>query len=253
MLTYGGQINTHLVKAFSSYRHVVEPYLRFEGLTRPNFGVNEHYYFNIDDGVDSLNALRIGVRNGLFSTHRSLLLPDLTADLYTYGFFGERKFPYTFPKTYLDLEWSRPSCILRGGIAWNQQENLWDYTNVSADWTLNENVAFGAEFRHRSRYDWRKAQHHNFFLDIARSIPELLDSPLSDGRDTLLTRFFFRLAPRLTCHIQTRHGWGRRSEPRYNAGKIDLFTMLTCSWRLKLSYERIPGDNRFSGSVSLVR
>lgn len=253
MLTYGGQIHTHFARSYSSYKHVVEPYFRFEGLTRPRFGVNQHYYFNIDDGVDQLNALRIGVRNALFSTHRPFQLATLTTDLYTYGFFGERQFPNLFPKTYLDLEWSRPSYALRTGIAWNQQENLWDYVNMSSEWTLNENVAFGLEFRHRSKYDWRKAQHHNFFLDIARSIPQLLDSPLSDGRDTLLTRFFFRLAPRLSCHIQTRHGWGRKTEPRYNAGKIDLFTMLTCSWRLKLSYERIPGDNRFSGSLSLIR
>jgi hypothetical protein len=41
--------------------------------------------------------------------------------------------------------------------------------------------------------------------------------------------------------------------PAINAGKVDLFTMLTCSWRLRLSYERMPNDNRFSGAISLVK
>ncbi|MBI3236288.1 MAG: hypothetical protein HYZ48_01055 [Chlamydiales bacterium] len=91
----------------------------------------------------------------------------------------------------------------------------------------------------------RKGNHENFFVNIARSIEELIDSPMADGRDTLLSRFFFRLTPRMTCHVQTRHGWGRNDEPRYNAGKVDLLTMLTSNFRLKLSYERINFRSKF--------
>ena len=93
----------------------------------------------------------------------------------------------------------------------------------------------------------------NFILDVSRPIPELVDSPVSDGRDTLLGRMFVRLTPKWTCQLQTRNGWGRKNEPRYNAGKFDLFYMLTCSWRLRLSYERMPNDNRFSGTISMVK
>lgn len=251
--TYSGVLQTHMMRNYAHFKHILEPYFRFEGLTKPTSGVNDHYYFDITDGVDQLNQLRIGFRNTFFSPKQSLFGPSITADVYTYGFFGEKKFPQVFPKFYTDLEWCRPSYAVRGGIAWNNQETVWDYVNVASDWTVSEDFAFGVEFRHRSKYDWRKANHQNFFVDVARSIEQLLHSPMSDGRDTLLTRFFFRLAPKMTCHIQTRHGWGRRSEPRYNAGKVDLYTMLTCSWRLRLSYERIPGDNRFSGSVNLVK
>ncbi len=253
IFTYSGLLQTHLTRNFDRFKHILEPYMRFQGLTKPTSGVNEHFYFDIDDGVDQMNQLRVGFRNTFFSYKQSLFAPTIVADVYTYGFFGEKKFAQTFPKFYTDLEWNRPSYAIRGGIAWNNEETLWDYVNIATDWTVSEDFAFGVEFRHRSKYDWRKANHQNFFLDIARPIPQLLHSPLSDGRDTLLTRFFFRLAPKMTCHIQTRHGWGRNDEPRYNAGKIDLFHMLTCSWRLRLSYERIPGDNRFSGDVSLVK
>ncbi|MBS0606013.1 MAG: LPS-assembly protein LptD [Verrucomicrobia bacterium] len=253
ILTYTGTLQTHLTRHYDHFKHIVEPYMRFEGLTNPTSGVNDHFYFDITDGVTQLNQLRIGFRNTFFSPKQSLFGPSLMADVYTYGFFNKRKFAQSFPKFYTDIEWSRPSYAVRSGIAWNNEETLWDYVNIATDWTINADFAFGVEFRHRSKYDWRKANHQNFFLDIARPIPQLLDSPLSDGRDTFLTRFFFRLAPKLTCHIQTRHGWGRNDEPRYNAGKVDLFHMLTCSWRLRLSYERIPGDNRFSGAVSLVK
>ncbi len=253
LFTYGFQGQTRFYKNYNRFRHLSEPYLEFKGITSPTAHLSRHFYFDIYDGYDQLNQFRVGWRNSIFTYRQSTFLPALTSDLFTYAYLGNRAFAQTFPKFYLNLGWNRPSYAIRGGIAWNNEEQLWDYTNIATDWTINEDIAFGIEFRHRSRFDWRKANHDNFFVDVARPISELLDSPLSDGRNTLLTRFFVRLAPKWTCQIQTRHGWGRKNEPRYNAGKIDLFTLLTCSWRLKLSYERMPNDNRFSGDISLVK
>jgi hypothetical protein len=253
IFAYGVQGQTRLYKNYRTFRHLSEPYLEFQGLTSPTAHLSRHFYFDIYDGYDQLNQLRIGWRNSFFGYRQSLFLPTIFTDIFTYGYFGNRGFSQTFPKTYLNITWNRPSFAVRGGIAWNNEEHLWDYTNIATEWTINENIAFSVEFRHRSRFDWRKANHENFIVDVARTIPELLKSPLSDGRDTLLTRLFIRLAPKWNCMLQSRHGWGRKNEPRYNAGKIDLFTMLTCSWRLRLSYERMPNDNRFSGDISLVK
>ncbi len=253
IFSYGFTGQTRLLRNYRKWRHLTEPYLQFQGLTFPTAGLSHHYYFDINDGLAPLNQLRVGWKNTFFTHQNSSFSPAITTDLYTYGYFGKRAFAQTFPKTYLNIGWNRPSYSIRGAIAWNNQEQLWDYTNLATDFTINENVAFGVEFRHRSKYDWRKADHFNFLVDIARPIPELLESPLSDGRDTLLTRLFVRLAPKWTCQVESRNGWGRRNEPRYNAGKIDLYTMLTCSWKLRLSYERMPNDNRFSSSVSLVK
>lgn len=253
IVTYGAQATTRLFRSYDTFRHLMEPYLCFQGLTKPSEGTNDHFIFDINDGYFQLNQLRLGVKNTLFRKRQHTFLPTITTDLYTYGYFGNRAFAESFPKTYLTVGWNLPYLALRGGIAWNNEEKVWDFTNIGIDWTINEDFAFGAEFRHRSKFDWRKANHENFILDVARPISELLDSPLSDGRDTLLTRFQIRLAPRWTCHVQTRHGWGRSFEPRYNAGKIDLYTLLTCSWRLRLTYERIPGDNRFSGAINLIK
>ncbi len=253
IFNYGFNGQTRLFKNYHKFCHMSEPYLEFQGLTSPTAALSHHFYFDINDGYDQLNQLRLGWRNSFYSRNCPHFLPSIFTDIYTYGFFGNRHFAQTFPKFYLNVGWNRPSYAIRGGIAWNNEEHVWDYANIATDWTINEDIAFGIEFRHRSRFDWRKADHENFIVDVARPIPELLASPMSDGRDTLLARLFIRLAPKWSCHIQSRHGWGRRNEPRYNAGKIDLITMLTCSWRLRLSYERLPNDNRFSSAVSLVK
>ena len=253
IFTYGFNGQTRLFRSYNKFRHLTEPYFQFQGLTSPTAALSHHYYFDINDGYDQLNQLRIGWKNSFFTYKQSSFLPTITTDLYSFAFLGKRAFAQTLPKTYLSVGWNRPSYSVRGAVAWNNEEQLWDYANIATDLTLSEDIAFGLEFRHRSKYDWRKADHENFLVDVARPIPALLDSPMSDGRDTLLTRFFIRLAPKWTCQIQSRHGWGRKNEPRYNAGKIDLHTMLTCSWRLRLSYERMPNDNRFSTSVSLVK
>ena len=252
IFTYGMQAKSYLFHEYSSLRHIIEPYIHYRGLTRPTSGINNHFYFDINDGYFQLNQVKVGIHNCL-TGFKSTFSPSIVADLYTYAYFGHRAFSHVFPKYYLDIGWSRPSFVIKSGIAWNSQENVWDFTNILTEWTINEDFAFAVEFRHRSKYDWRKGDHENFILDVARPISELVDSPLSDGRDTLLTRFFFRLTPKWTCQIQTRNGWGRRHEPRFNTGKIDLFYMLTCSWRVRLSYERMPNDNRFTGSINLVK
>ena len=253
VFTYGFKGETLFYKNYGHFRHLSEPYLQFQGLTSPTAALSHHFYFDLADGYDQLNQLRLGWRNSFFNYKQSCFLPSIFTDLYTYGFFSNRAFAQTFPKAYFTAGWNRPSYNVKGNICWNNEEHVWDFTNVSTDITVNEDIAFGLEFRHRSRFDWRKADHFNFILDVARPISELLKSPLSDGRNTFLARLFVRLSPQWTCHVETRHGWGRKHEPSYNAGKIDLFTMISCSWRLRLSYERMPNDNRFSSSISLVK
>ncbi len=253
IFTYGFNAQTELSRSYKSMIHTLEPYISYLGLTQPTIRTNNHFIFDINDGYFQFNQVRVGVRNYLFHYKQSCFLPSITSDLWTYGYFGHRGFAQTFPKSYFSLGLSRPSFSVNGGVAWNNEEDLWDYANVLAQWTLNEDIAVSLEYRHRSRFDWRKADHESFILDVARPIDELLHSPISDGRNTVLSRLFVRLAPKLTCQIQTRNGWGRRNEPSYNAGRFDLFYMLTGSWRLRLSYERLPNDNRFSGTIQIVK
>jgi hypothetical protein len=252
--TYGAEAKTHLMRDFNHFHHRIEPYLTYQGLSEPLAGTNKPFIFSIDDGLARLNMFRMGVRNAFFTRSRAAFAPSFVADLYTNAFIHPHTFHRVFPKVYSNLGWNRSSFSIQGGLCYNIEERLWDYTNARTDWTVNENLAFGLEFRHRSRFDWRKADHENFIVDVARTLSQMLHSPMSDGRNTFLTRLFLRFSPEWSCQLQTHHGWGRKDEPSYNEANIDFFTMLTSVWRLKVSYRYSPNDPfHMTAGLSLVK
>ncbi len=234
--TYGFDLNTTLYRNYPTFKHTLTPYFRYFGYSSPTTPNHDHYIFDIQDGYAQQNLFRPGISQSFYST----LLPNITLDLYTNIFLGPLAFHRTLPKLYLTSEFSYPSWAVTTDIVYNAQELVWDRTNIKSEWTVSENFAFGIEFRHRSKYDWRKADHDNFIVDIDRSIEQLLHSPLSDGRDTLLSRFQIRLTPLWSCHIETHHGWGRKSDPRYDAYDIKLVTLLTGKWQLEIGYKYTP-------------
>lgn len=237
--TYGFDLHTRLIKSYPSYKHTLQPYLRYEGFSAPTSLNRDHYIFNIDDGYAQQNLIRPGFVQNFYS-RKSPLLPDISLDLYTQIFLGPTSFHRTLPKLYATAELTYPTWTLSTDIVYNVQELLFDRTNIRSAWTVSENFAFGLEFRHRSKYDWKKSDHDNYILDIARPIDELLLSPLSDGRDTLLSRFQIRLTPLWTCHIETHHGWDRKNEPRYDSYEIKVATLLTGRWQLQFGYKYTP-------------
>jgi hypothetical protein len=237
---FGFDLNTRLYKTYPCFNHTLQPYFRYQGLTSPTTPNHKHYIFSIEDGYASENLFRPGVFQAFYPIANPLL-PDITLDLYTNVFVGHTAFGRTVPKLYTTWEFSYPSWHVATDIVYNVQELLFDRTNIRTEWTISENAAFAVEFRHRSKYDWRKADHDNYILDIDRPIHELLHSPVSDGRDTLLSRFQFRFSPLWTCHIDTHHGWGRSNEPRYDSYEIKLAVLLTGRWQLQVGYKYTPG------------
>jgi hypothetical protein len=252
IFNFGGDINTRIVKHYTKYSHVIEPYANFQGYTFPTAPNREHFVFNLDDGYAALNLMRIGVRNTLY-TSRRIFLPTIYTDLYTFAYLRHTPFHSIVPRAYLDVEWHLPSLAFITNFCYNIRERRWDYDNIRSEWTVNQHIAMAIEFRHRSKFDWRKADHQNFFLDVAHSWEDIVHSPVSDGRNTLLGRLFIRFNPRWSAALQTHLGWGRRDEPGYGEYKIDLFTMLTCNWRLRVGYEHMPNDDRFTAGLNLVK
>jgi hypothetical protein len=124
--------------------------------------------------------------------------------------------------------------------------NELDHYNVRTEWTYSPNFALAVEYRHRSSYDWRKADHTNFILDSFRTIQELRDSQLSDRRDTLLLHMFYRFHPSWAFEFKSRSGWNRILEPSYNEFEIDLLGTLRSAWNFKLSYQHKEDDDRIS-------
>jgi hypothetical protein len=157
----------------------------------------------------------------------------------------------TFPKGFLDLAWNFSKISFQTNLSWNFQENTYDHANAALSWTLNEYFAASLELRHRNKFEWRKDVFSNYMLDEAHSSQELLNSPLSDERTTFFTRWELRFAPLWSIQVQNHLGW-RPSEPFYHESKVDLYTTISNTWRLKLSYARTVRANQVSFEITLI-
>jgi hypothetical protein len=255
VLSYGGRIESTCWRRLEHYKHHIQPYAVFTALSRPTVKPDAHYIFSIQDGYDRINQLRIGLRNLFFSTTKLGIEPFFNADVYGNAFFADLKIPQVMPYGYIDLFWRFPSVHVTWENSWNFRQHTLQYSNARVQWTVNENVAISLEGRYRSRFDWRKADHENFILDVTRSQSEMLQSPLSDQRATFLTDLFFRLTPFWECRIQSHHGFLRLHEKPYNEIKVDLFTWISASLKLRLSFchSADRGINSVSGEVYLVK
>nr|NGX53524.1 hypothetical protein [Chlamydiota bacterium] len=250
---FGCKAETAISKCYTNYRHVVEPYAHFHYLTNPSVPLDRHLLFTINDGYSHLSLLRLGVRNGLFSrTARPLWF-----DLWTNAFFDTSPLPQSIPKGYLDIEWQpHPRLLTTINSGWNFAHHQLDFFNSRIDWTLSENFAASVEYRHRGRYDWRKADFYNFILESVRSEPALLASLLSDRRDTFLFHAFYRINPDWTAKFQLREGWARTRKATiphrpYLEYQVDLSTLLFKQWRLYFTYEKRESDNRYAIALKL--
>ncbi len=236
IFNYEININTSLTKHSSYGSHTLLPYCLYKGLSTPSSPANDYFIFSIQDGFHRLNEIKLGINNLFYLTNYRLFEPNFSADLYIYSLFINSMLQNSIPKASLDLTWNFPSLSLCSKTGWDIKKKILNHANILFCWTINADIAFNIEYRHRSRFDWRKNDHEHFVLDVTRSIPELLNSPLSDGRNAFLTKLELKITPQWTCRIQSHTGWGRKDEPSYNEATIDLITILSLSWKLKISY-----------------
>jgi len=255
IFTYGMDVHTRLFQKFTHVKHVAEPYIRFQGYTNPTANNGQHFIFNLDDGYAHMNSLRAGLRQSFYSVKNPAILPDFSIDMYTYGYVGDTAFHRGVPKAYTQFEIARPSCLIRSTLVYNMQEGVFDRCNVLTNWTVSRDVAMSVEVRHRSRFDWRKADFDNFVMDVERPIEELLHSQLSDRRNTVLTKIHLILSPFWSAHIESHHGWNRIHEPPYNAFELKLRTIITGRWTVELgiSYDPAKKWQSISPSFKLMR
>jgi hypothetical protein len=227
---------------------VIEPYFHFDYFTSPTVSPKKHYIFDIEDGFYQANQLRLGVTNQIFSRNNyEYLSRPLFLDIYTYGFFDTPTIGSTFPKGYMSLSTlASPTIRFTFQSAWDFQHKQLDFFNFRTEWTVDENLAIRAEYRHRSSYYWRKADPTNFILDAYRSQQYLLDSPVSDRRDTLLSSLFYQINPNWAFLFEMRHGWNRKHESSYTEFETDLLLRLPSAWNFKLSYQRKVNDDRIA-------
>ncbi|MCH9630814.1 MAG: LPS-assembly protein LptD [Chlamydiia bacterium] len=250
---YGARLQTRFSRSFTRFKHVVIPYVDYTGLSKPSQDSEHVYIFDIQDGFHRLNQLQVGVDNLFYQKKlSSAFAPTFTFDPYALAFLGDQTFHTFIPKAGINFGWSYPSFNIKCHGRWNFNNQVLDIGNVILNYTYNANFALSLEYRHRSKYDWRKDNHDDFIVDVTRSIPNLLDSPMSDGRNTLLARAEIKIAPKWFCQIQTHQGWGRRNQPGYTEAKIDIFTMLSSAWRLRLSFMHTTRADQVGVGLDLI-
>jgi hypothetical protein len=255
LLDYGAKLNLHGMRQFSRYKHVIEPYLEYTALTRPTVPPDSHYIFSIQDGYQKIQQIEIGTRHLLFSNKRIGKEASFSANLYANAFLSDPVIPQVVPKIYLWLSWKLPSVHASLHNCYNFRNQIWDFTNARLKWTVNENIAMSLEARYRSKFDWRKGDHENFILDVSRSENELLESPLSDRRITLLSNVFIRLNPFWELQFESHHGFYRLyknhiHEKPYNEFKIHLYTWISSAWKLHFYYGYTL-NNHFDWNVNI--
>lgn len=250
-------LNTTLSRTYSNCKHVVTPYARYDYYTYPTISPNNHYIFDIDDGWYRLNMLRFGASQSLYyKSDSGYVERKILADVYGNAFFDTQTIHAVVPKVYADVVFNSTSFLKHVlNTAWDFSRNELDHFNFRTEWTINENIAIAAEYRHRDAYDWRKADHTNFILDSYRSIFQLRHSLLSDRRDTLLLHCFCRLHPNWAIEFQSRQGWNRIREPKYTEFEVDLLATLRSALNIKLTYQHRENDDRiaFSFNIGLKR
>jgi hypothetical protein len=212
-----------------------------------------HYIFSIQDGFEKIQQVEIGFRNHLFSNPGKE--PDFSANLYANAFFSDPVIPQVVPKAYLSLIWRLPSVHITLDNCYNIRQKLLDFSNSRLRWTINENVAMSLEGRYRSKYDWRKSDHESFILDVSRLESELLASPLSDRRATILSNIFIRLNPFWELKFESHHGFYRLYKNQITGGsfnefKIHLSTYISAAWKLNFYYGYTL-NNHFDWNVNI--
>lgn len=243
----GIELQSQLYRIYEgSIKHIIEPYITYRYFSSPTSTPHHHYIFDLSDGLTELNCLSFGLNNALYKKEISSTTSRfLSANVYSFAFFNTRKIHQTIPRVYGNVTfWPYASLKYSLDMGWNIEHAQLDYFNVRTDWTYSEDFAIAAEYRMRGPYWWRKVDRENFFLDMFHREAKLKRSSLSDRCDTILLHFFYRLHPNWACEFTSRHGWNRRSQPRYFEFEVDLLTTIQTAWNLRFSYQHQQNDDR---------
>ena len=241
--------------------HQFQPYCIFSGLTKPTTPVGSSYIFGIADGFNRINQIRFGVKNQIFapSTERSLL-PRLGLDLYGMHFFGSTPFSVAVPKLFLEALLSYPNLLISANLEWNFQNHTLNHALIRALWTIHKEAAINLEYYHRGRYDWRTIDPMNFIMEVTRPIPELLESPLSDHRNTIVARLMLpvvrNIDMRLSAHIGQGYlgGWAQTggTQQFYHEEQFDIFATIATTWKARMTFTHTVRDNQVTFGINMI-
>lgn len=235
-----------LYKSCINKRHILEPFITIAMYSRPLAKNNEHYIFSIQDAFHELNLIQIGVKSSFY--HKLSLAPykEISAKIWTTHIMEGPHAREVFPKTsgVITLPLGRRS-LLSFDTEWIWKKHCWDHLNARWQWVGNENLALEIEALHRSKYSLMKCDRENFILDVSYPIEKFFHTPLTDRRNLILGKLFFRLHPLWNYRLALRYGWHRTDTPNYLEYQMVLGTKVFEHWQLYTVYERREADTRF--------
>lgn len=250
--TAGFECHSRFKRSLDDVLHIVEPYVQYDYVTEPTVKPPKHYLFDLEDGLYRQNMFRFGARNFVRFAPIDGFRPQLNFDLYARAFVNTPNIPSSIPRVYFDSTW-KPTSRLQFtlGSAWHTEANNLDHFNLRSDITVSENVALGLEYRHRDQYAWRKVDPENFMLDTFRKQKELLDSQVSDKRDTFLAHVFWRVTPSVALEAKTRSGWGRRHQKNYNEYELNMYLLVRQAFQVEMKFQRLVEGYRLHFGFTL--
>ena len=244
--------NTQIYKAYQEKKHIVQPYLEYLHYQMPRSDIDNRYIFDINDGILSLNQLKLGISNQVYTNQKCLARQRLNLDIFANIFFNQHhKLPF-LPKIYASCTYL-PTANIRHklDIAWDFIHGQLDHLNLSQEFTVSSKFAIAFEYRHRSPWSWRKVDQESFFLEAYRTNKELYQSSVSDKRNTFLAHFYYKIEPNLSCEFISRSGWNRSSEPSYFEYELNFYTKIESAWNLQLSLQHQETENRVALYLNL--
>lgn len=249
----GAECHTRLERTSGAFHQALEPYVQYDYVTRPTVTPPKHFLFDLEDGLYRQNSASIGARSFVSFQKEDGFISQLNSNLYAKTFFQTPSIGSTVPWIYWNNVWkATPYSSYFLNMAWDTQRGNLDHFNARSEFTVNENIAFAMEYRHRSSYSWRKVDHENFMIDTFRSRDRLRHSLMSDRRDTFLPHLFIRFTPNVSMEALSRVGWNRERKPHsYNEYEINLTTLLKGLLSLTFSFQHRKEENRYSISFSV--
>lgn len=249
LLSTKSEITLPLTRRWLGGGHRIAPFARHEFYSKPSRHALEHNIFDLTDAYAKMQLLDIGMKTSLTQPH-ACGMSFFEARSYFQNFWDLKTQEMHFSRFCLDLSWQRPNLYAGAETAWSRLHKLFEFANGWARWTVSDHLALNVEMRHRSKYAWRKLDPSRFFLDTAYSVDELLDSPLSDARNTAISRIAVRLSPTWRMLFQSRHCWGRADEKILNDFRIDLRHYLACNLEIGLSVTHTEA-NKVRGGITI--
>lgn len=250
---YGVESNIRFAGKSSHMSHILEPYINYNGYSKPWVGNDSHYYFYLDDGLNKLNLIKAGLRQVV---EFGVPAKKLYFDAYALSYCKGLNYPQAVGKYGFNFELYLSRCFLKSYFLYNVGAKYYDSFNTQFAYTFSKEFAVWAEYRTRGPYAWRRSNYESYFLDVARPNSELITSPISDKRQTILGKVMLRLSPRVTTQVTGHYGWGRKTgtytEPSYKSTKVDFNFRVGGSWMLKLGYQHSPDNDKFTTDFFLI-